>query len=225
MAAAGAEAQAQACPRVGGRRLQCRERIIARDRSLRDWDHYPDGDVYDRESHARYYFHAHPKTKRPGEYGHFHTFLRQQGMPAGMRPAENAGDAGLDDGDTLSHIVAISVDESGNVIGLFTTNRWVTGEIWYTAGDVVALMDCFRVEQGRTRWMNRWITAVLRLFRPQIVDPLHRRDRAIANWRKLHPESDAFEDRALEVPSQIAISIPEQIRDIRAALEKMAWRE
>lgn len=221
MAAAGAETQA--CQReleeAGSNVVR---ELLRGQRSLRDWEHYPDGDVYDRESHAQYYFHAHPKDERPAEYGHFHTFLRQQGMPAGTRPAEAAGDAGLDDGEALSHIIAISVDEIGNGIGLFTTNRWVTGEIWYAAEDVVAMIDCFRVEQGRARWTNRWITAVLRLFRPQIVDLLHRRDRAIANWCKSHPEHDVFEDRALEVPSQIAISIPEQIRDIRAALEKIA---
>ncbi|HSR70967.1 MAG TPA: hypothetical protein VLL72_01180, partial [Kiloniellales bacterium] len=47
-----------------------------------EWDHYPPGDVYDRESHAQYYYHAHPPEQRfPGEHGHFHTFLRPKGMP------------------------------------------------------------------------------------------------------------------------------------------------
>lgn len=221
MAAAGAEAQA--CQRElekAGSNVVIE--LMRGHRSLRDWEHYPDGDVYDCESRAQYYFHAHPKDERPGEYGHFHTFLRQEGMPAGMRPAETAGDAGLDDGDTLSHIIAVSVDESGNVIGLFTTNRWVTGEIWYTAEDVIAMMGRFCFDQGRARRTNRWITAVLRLFRPQIVDLLHRRDLAIAKWRNSYPGDEVFEDRALEVPSQIATTIPEQIRDIRAALEKIA---
>ncbi len=33
------------------------------------FDHCPPGDIYDRESHAQYYYHAH----RPGEHGHWRT--------------------------------------------------------------------------------------------------------------------------------------------------------
>ena len=44
-------------------------------------DHYPKGDVFDPESHAQWYYHAHEKKDRPGEHGHFHTFMRGGGMP------------------------------------------------------------------------------------------------------------------------------------------------
>ena len=44
-----------------------------------EFDHYPNGDVYDRETHAQYYYHAHRGCA--GEHGHFHTFLRASGMP------------------------------------------------------------------------------------------------------------------------------------------------
>ena len=56
-----------------------------------EWDHYPDGDVYDFETHGQYYYHAHPKEERPGEHGHFHTFLRPDGMPPGATPAVVGG--------------------------------------------------------------------------------------------------------------------------------------
>ena len=49
-----------------------------------EWDHYPEGDIYDHETHSQYYYHAHPKEERPGEHGHFHTFLRPKGMPKGI---------------------------------------------------------------------------------------------------------------------------------------------
>ena len=52
-----------------------------------EWEHYPKGDVYDPDSHAQYYYHAHAEGERPKEHGHFHTFLRQPGMPKGVRPA------------------------------------------------------------------------------------------------------------------------------------------
>src|SRR5262245_54576306 len=54
--------------------------------SFYEWDHYPKGDVYDRVTHAQYYYHAHPEHERPGEHGHFHTFLRPAGMPRGIKP-------------------------------------------------------------------------------------------------------------------------------------------
>ena len=41
-----------------------------------EFDHYPKGDVYDNETHSQYFYHAH----RPKEHGHFHTFLREEGI-------------------------------------------------------------------------------------------------------------------------------------------------
>ena len=56
-----------------------------------EWDHYPKGDVYDHETHAQYYYHAHPPEERSKKYGHehghFHTFLRPKGFPTGIKPA------------------------------------------------------------------------------------------------------------------------------------------
>ena len=46
-------------------------------------DHYPKGDVFDPDSHAQWYYHAHDRNDRPGEHGHFHTFIRGGGMPPG----------------------------------------------------------------------------------------------------------------------------------------------
>lgn len=52
------------------------------------FEHYPPEDSYDPESHAQYYFHAHPPGEREwSDYGHFHIFLRPKGMPAGISPA------------------------------------------------------------------------------------------------------------------------------------------
>ncbi|MFN4764722.1 DUF6969 family protein, partial [Gillisia sp. Q332] len=54
-----------------------------------EWDHYPPGDVYDHETHGQFYYHAHASDQRfQGEHGHFHTFVRPRGMPAGIQPAK-----------------------------------------------------------------------------------------------------------------------------------------
>ena len=76
-----------------------------------EWDHYPPGDVYDHETHGQYYYHAHAADQRfDGEHGHFHTFVRPKGMPAGVRPARVTGFVPPEDpNDALSHLVAVSM--------------------------------------------------------------------------------------------------------------------
>lgn len=185
-----------------------------------EWNHYPSGDVYDHVTHAQYYYHAHPKEERPGEHGHFHTFLRPKGMPPGISPAP-IPDAPLPEGENeaLSHLVAISMDPAGLPIRLFTTNRWVTGEVWYAARDVGVMIDLFAIDHARPSWpVNRWITAMLALFRPQIADLLDGRDKAVAEWAAAHPEVDVYEDRNLEVTSMLDISVEDQAGRIEAAL-------
>jgi len=187
-----------------------------------EWNHYPKGDVYDFESHAQYYYHAHPRAERPGEHGHFHTFLRAAGIPTGAKPAIVPGLVPTTDAsEPLTHLVAISMDDRGQPIQLFTTNRWVTGEVWYSARDAIAMLDRFVIDLARPSWpVNRWITALLRLFRPQIELLLLDRDHVIAEWRRQHPKVDVFEDRRLEVTSKLDIAVEEQMRQIRSALRR-----
>ena len=193
-----------------------------------EWRHYPPGDVYDAEFHAQYYYHAHPEDERvSGEHGHFHTFLRPLGMPSGVTAARipDSRDHGGEN-DALCHIVGISMDRAGLPIRLFTTNRWVTGETWYEATDVARMLDCFVIDHARPSWaVNRWITALIRLFRPQIVRLLEARDAEITRWQEKRPGSDVYEDRDLEVVSEHWVSIEDQIARIELALAKARRRE
>ncbi|MEI6559731.1 MAG: hypothetical protein WCO00_15110 [Rhodospirillaceae bacterium] len=177
---------------------------------LPEWEHYPPGDVYDRDHHAQYYFHIHPASERPyGEFGHFHTFLRGPGMPS------------ADTVEAVCHLIAVGVDRRGCPMRLFTTNRWVTDEIWYDAVEVACMLDGFTIDHARPSWpVNRWITALLRLFRPQIMSLLAERDRAIRAWASDHPGVNVLEDRALEVPSETGISVEGQLSAVERAL---AW--
>lgn len=187
--------------------------------TLYEWRHYPPGDVYDAEYHAQYYYHCHPEGERPrGEHGHFHTFLRPHGMPPGVRPAAVPDLAEPEsDNDALSHLIGIAMDVAGQPVRLFTTNRWVTGETWYGADDVIAMLDAFVIDHARPSWpANRWITGLVRLFRPQIVGLLRERDAAVARWAQAHPDAYVYEDRELEVASQCFIAVEEQM----AALER-----
>ena len=192
-----------------------------------EWTHYPEGDVYDFESHAQYYYHAHPRGERPGEHGHFHTFLRPAGLKQGSlarapRPARLPGNKlPADPRAAQCHLVAIAMSERGVATQLFTTNRWVTDETWYAAADAVALVDRFAIELARPSYLvNRWITAMLRLFRPQIASLLVERDQALEAWQQRRPQAPALEDRALEVVSRLEISVEDQVERVASALRR-----
>ena len=187
-----------------------------------EWSHYPEGDVYDRNSHAQFYYHAHPKDEQRdwAEHGHFHTFLRPSGMPAGSKPFPIEGfDYPEGPNDALSHLVAVSMDEYGFAQRLFTTNRWVTGEVWYDGETVVRMLENFIIDHAQPSWpVNRWISGMIVLYRPQIEQLVRLRDVAIREWHEKHPDRDVYEDRELEVTSTIDIRVEEQIRAITEEL-------
>src|SRR3546814_15690415 len=108
---------------------------------------------------------------------------------------------------------------------LFTVNRWVTGEVWYRADDVIRMLDVFKIDHAQPSWpLNRWISAMIALFKPQIAELLRARDRKVADWREQNPEADVFEDRDLEVASFPDISVEHQVREGAAAgRESGAW--
>jgi hypothetical protein len=200
--------------------------IAAGGEAFADWRHHPAGDVYDSQSHAQYFYHAHPIRQRPAaEHGHFHTFLRAEGMPAGVAPLvlpETAFPdalptppqaAPLKHGarDEVSHLVAIALDARGEPIRLFTTNRWVTGETWYRADDVIRMLDRFTLAAADGPvLLNRWIGAVVALFRPQIAALLRLRDDTVMSWRRRR-RTNIFEDTRIEETSSFDIALDAQL--------------
>ncbi|CAN5781166.1 hypothetical protein BH23PSE1_BH23PSE1_17120 [soil metagenome] len=86
---------------------------------------------------------------------------------------------------------------------------------------MIAMLDRFVIDHANPSWpTNRWITAMLRLFRPTIEALLHQRDAAIAAWAARHPDRAVFEDRTLETISEARISVDDQIAAVREALSR-----
>jgi uncharacterized protein (DUF1810 family) len=195
--------------------------VLADANAVEEWAHFPAGDVIDPETHSQYYYHAHAAEERvSGEHGHFHTFVRPK-LACPDRAPVSLADNVADIAETawVSHLAGISTDASGNLIRLFTTNRWVTDEVWYKADDVIAMLDEFDITAEQPSYdLNRWVAAVMRMFRPQIIDLLRARDETVARWQVAHPERDVYEDRDLQVVSEIVIDFLGQIRAIEAAL-------
>ena len=188
-------------------------------RNFFEWDHHPPGDVCDPETLAQYFYHAHPGPTADGEHGHFHTFLRGPGIPRSCRPlAGPDGAPPADRKDAVAHLVAIGMDEFGRPVHLFTVNRWVTDETWFAAADTIAMLDRFVVDLARPSWpVNRWITAMIDLFRPQIEALVAARDRVVLE-RARRLGRDVYDDRELEVAAVCPIDTDAQIDAIGTAL-------
>jgi Domain of unknown function (DUF6969) len=225
--------------------LACRQMLAARGGSVVgeaigeggeviDWRHYPDGEVYDAVSHAQYFFHRHagrgPLRHEPPEAGHFHLFLRGDGMPADSAPlllpelaVANVAppprqSAPLKRGsrNEVAHLVAIAIDGRGEPVRLFTTNRWVTGETWYRADDVIRMLDRFCVHGDQpSALLNRWLAALIRLFARDIAELLHQRDKTIVE-RRWRWRTNVLEDPRLEITSSLAIDLDARL----AAVER-----
>ncbi len=156
--------------------------------------HYPAGDEVDPNSGYRYYYHSH--EGRPWnhlEHGHFHLFHETE---AGFH-----------------HLVAISVDDRGLPVRLFTTNRWVTGEKWLAAAPVLRRLNAFAMaEAGPLAPVNRWVNAMVHLFHPQLDALIHARDERLAREVTRGRDPERFlEDRRTHILSQTPLSLMERL--------------
>jgi hypothetical protein len=219
------EFRAEAVQTIGGLDGSILEHLTA-GAGFVPWQRYPANEVYDPQTHAQYFYHAHPAAAQPAaEHGHFHLFLRAEGMPAGARPlllpehavadaplrAPQAAPAKRGTREEIAHLVAIAIDHRGEPCRLFTTNRWVTGETWYRAADVIAMLDRFAIgETLAPAAANRWLVAVLNLFRPQIAALIEARDKTVMAWRRRW-RTQVFEDRRLEITSSLDVNLQKEL--------------
>lgn len=184
-----------------------------------EYSHYPEDDVFDEDTQSQYYYHAHRGTH--GEHGHFHTFLRRPAEISGAKASTRPLDSETESAEDIVHIVSISMDPYGWPIGLFTTNRWVTGERFYDAIDVISMLNLFRIDHAYPSWpVNRWITAMFVLYRPHIEALLWHRDQVIVNWSLLNPNENVYEDRNLEITGLLPIDPGKLVQELKTALRK-----
>jgi hypothetical protein len=100
---------------------------------------------------------------------------------------------------------------------LFTVNRWVTGESWRPASEITEMLDRFEIDLSSPSWpLNRWLSAMVVLYRTEITVLLKERDERIASWEAAHPGTDVLEDRALEITSTLEISLDQKIKALQA---------
>ena len=207
------------CERVLGKvKLNIVGEVLKDQGKFYQMNHYPKGDVFDKETASQYYYHAH--RGMPGEHGHFHTFVRGGGIPDHLQPVPYDGEVEWPSGkDLVTHLVGISMDKYGFAIGLFATNRWVTGEAWYDAEAMIQLIDGFNIDHAWPSWpTNRWITSVIHAFRPEVEALLRHRDESVAHWREEHGPADVFEDRELDMTGQLRVSLKKRLATLESLL-------
>lgn len=153
---------------------------------LDPYTHYPyDGGIKDQSTGYQLFFHAH----REDEYGHFHTF---------------ATDA---DGK-LVHLVLISMNKEGELIGLSTVNRWVTGDKYIKAGKLKKLASEFYMNPTlyKDPRVIEFVNNVFKAYQNDINKVFDKRDEWISNYARKHFR-EPFEDRSHEILSNKKIYI------------------
>jgi len=77
------------------------------------------------------------------------------------------------------------------------------------------MLDGFVIDHAQPSWpVNRWVSGMMVLFRPQIEKLIRERDQAVADWKEKHPDRDVYEDRELEVTSTLNVATVEQMRAV-----------
>lgn len=158
--------------------------------------HCPRNDVSDARAGTKFYYHAHRKDA--AEHGHFHLF--------------SYGSGGRGD---FVHLAALSLDHQGQATQWFTTNQWVTGERWAPAERVIAALAAFEIRtQGRLAPVAQWLTAMVRLFQPQLEALVQERDRVMAHHTGHQPPEAVWANRNIDVLSATSADLHQRIQQL-----------
>lgn len=191
----------------------------------RQWAHYPEDDVIDRSSGYQYFYHSHAPEDRENsaEHGHFHLFARLDGeahvVDAAAEQAFLQGiGADAATGNTVN-LLCISLNARGVPTSLFTVNRWVTGDQFLSGPATLALLCGFTMQIDEHQLVNRWLKALVQLFWPQIETLMAQRDQTMLRLIAEGKAQPLFDNPMVEMLSECAIDIDQQIGLINAALE------
>jgi hypothetical protein len=119
--------------------------------------HYPPGDIRDPKSGTQCYYHCHRDS---GEHGHIHVFGRCKSIGYPI------------------HLFAISLDEKGLPIALFTISRCAGGGSWLTARETTELAKEINLgNAGCDQDLAGWLETFSQFYSESIALLLEQRDR------------------------------------------------
>ncbi|WP_255573769.1 hypothetical protein [Erythrobacter sp. SCSIO 43205] len=172
------------------------------------WTHYPEKDARDKYCKSRWYYHVHAAGSRDAdEHGHFHLFLHRTQLPQGLEPKvwpPQREDARAH----VTHIIGLSIDTNGVPRSWFTVNRFVTNEFLYPADVMIEHLPQFNVDHTQEDdLVNRFVTAMVALYRDEIAELLRERDKRQEELVAEFGEDAYSKESGVEVLSQIAIDL------------------
>ncbi|AWW75188.1 hypothetical protein CD351_12190 [Erythrobacter sp. KY5] len=173
------------------------------------WKHYPIKDARDKYCKSRWYYHVHaPGGRDTDEHGHFHLFLHRTQLPEGLEP-KVWPPQGEDCKAHVTHVIGLSIDTNGIPRAWFTVNRFVTNEFLFPADVMIEHLPDFNTDHTpEDDLVNRFVTAMVALYREEIAQLLRERDEKQAELVAQHGEKAAYEkDSGIEVLSQIPIDL------------------
>lgn len=137
------------------------EAALAGAKNFIEWQHYPNNDSVDKVSGYEFYYHSHAfEEMLAGEHGHFHIIQRSD--------------------ETFHHLIGIALNQKGLPVRLFTTNQWVTRESVLDARASFKLLKKFNMNiKGRMAPISQWLSALIKLFLPEIKRLLIEREHKI----------------------------------------------
>lgn len=170
-----------------------------------EFRHYPKNDLVDLDSGYEMYFHAHSFNKDKKhlglECGHFHLFKRNHSAS-----------------DKFTHLIAITLNQQGLPIKLFTTNAWVTGEVMKNAEQLIPVLANFQIHvKGRMAPLARWVSGLVHIFHGEILDLLKVRDQQIQTMiTKNGSSSKVLEDQSVHVLSESRVNLLKKLESLVA---------
>lgn len=196
--------------RMAGEGRPLMQRVLP-DGEIHWWAHYPDDDARDVHTRSRWYYHVHaPGDRDPEEHGHFHLFLHKSQMDRAAMPMAGPAE-GEEAAALVVHIAGLSIDYRGIPISWFATNRWVTDEFLYPADVVAAHLDGYDVDNTpEDALVNRFLTAMVALYRDELSRLLSSRDARLAEIGAGPGAMDLFEN-GNDILATIAIDLDAKI--------------
>jgi len=183
-------------------------RVVPED-EVHFWKHYPPKDARSASCKSRWYYHVHaPGSRDEDEHGHFHLFLHRSQLPDGLEP-KVWPPQGEDAKAHVTHLIGLSINTIGIPRSWFSVNRFVTNEFLYPADVMIDHLPAFNVDDTKEDdLVNRFVTAMVALYREEIAELLRGRDEKQAELVAEHGEEAAYEKASgIEVLSQIPIDL------------------
>lgn len=161
-------------------------------REMRKGQKYPQAPLVFADGRWRAYYHSHAlATGSAGEHGHFHIFVASR------------GDSGR---DQWAHLAGLAMDQEGQPLRWFVTNRWVTAGPWARRDVLLAGIECLQPTAGDSL-LVQWLMAMVCLYKTDIAGLLDARDDSILKAMHHASMDKVLTDRSLYELAEIRIDL------------------